>query len=122
MRVLLAGIATAALVAVPASAASGGQSSGLDGRVLRGAISPACQGVRPCEIGAFVTLAFARHGTVVAQVRSTTTGEYRIALAPGVYSVTPARRAPLWRLLPQTVRVPVGSYRRVDFLVDTGIP
>jgi len=121
MRVLLAGIATAALVAVPASAASGGQSSGLDGRVLRGAISPACQGVRPCEIGAFVTLAFARHGTVVARVRSAPTGEYRIGLTPGVYSVTPEHREPLWRLFPRTVRVPVGSYRRVDFIVDTGI-
>jgi hypothetical protein len=35
--------------------------------------------------------------------------------------VRPAFRHPLWRLLPQTVRVPFGSYARVNFLIDTGI-
>ena len=57
----------------------------------------------------------------MARVKSTRTGDYRIALAPGVYSVSPALRAPLWRLSPQTVRVPEGSYRLVNFFIDTGI-
>lgn len=118
---LLAGIFTAALAAIPASVASGGASSGLDGKVLRGAMSPACLTARPCQVGVSVVLAFTRHGTTVAQVKSSPTGDYRIGLAPGVYTVTPARRAPLWRVSPQTVRVPMGSYRRVDFLVDTEI-
>lgn len=118
---LLAGIVTAALAAIPASVALGGAPSGLDGRVLLGAVTPNCLAARPCQVGAAVTLAFARHGTVVARVRSAASGEYRIALAPGVYSVMPARRAH-WHLSPRTVHVPVGSYRRVDFLVDMGIP
>jgi hypothetical protein len=121
MRVLIAGIVSAALAAIPTSVASGGASSGLDGKVLRGAMSPACLTARPCQVGASIVLAFSRHGTTVAQVKSAPTGDYRIGLAPGVYTVTPARRARLWRVSPQTVRVPVGGYRRVDFLVDTGI-
>jgi hypothetical protein len=66
-------------------------------------------------------LDFSRHGALVARVKSTRSGDYRIALAPGVYSVSPALRASLWRLSPKTVRVPEGRYVRVNFLVDTGI-
>ncbi len=117
---LLAGIAAVALVAIPSSIASG-SSSGLEGKVLRGPISPVCVANRPCQAPTSAILAFFRNGTLVAQVKSTPAGQYRIALAPGVYSVTPARRAQLWRLSPQTVRVPAESYRRVNFLVDTGI-
>jgi hypothetical protein len=120
MRVFLAGIVVVALAAVPMSIASG-SSSGLEGKVFRGPISPVCIANRPCQAPASVNLAFSRNGMVVAQVKSTPAGQYRIALAPGVYSVTPARRVPLWRLSPQAVRVPAGSYRRVNFLVDTGI-
>jgi len=120
MRVLAAGIVVLALAAVPTSVGSG-SSSGLEGKVSRGPVTPVCIATRPCQVAASVILAFSRHGAVVAQVRSAATGHYRIGLAPGVYSVKPARREPLWRLFPQTVRVPFGSYRRVDFLVDTGI-
>jgi hypothetical protein len=54
-------------------------------------------------------------------VRSTQSGEYKIGLSPGVYTVEPAFPHPLWRLSPRTVRVPAGRYMRVNFLIDTGI-
>jgi hypothetical protein len=121
MRLFWAGIVAAILVVAPASVASGELSSGLQGKVLRGPVSPVCVATRPCQVGASVILAFSRSGVLVARVKSARTGDYRIALAPGVYAVSPALRAPLWRLSPQTVRVPEGGYRRVNFLVDTGI-
>jgi hypothetical protein len=120
MRVVLATIVAVALTAIPTSIASR-SSSGLEGKVLRGPISPVCLVTRPCQAATSVLLAFSRQGTVVAEVRSAPTGEYRISLAPGVYSVAPAHRVPLWRLYPQTVRVTAGIYRRVNFLIDTGI-
>jgi hypothetical protein len=120
MRLILAGIVAGALAAIPTSMASG-SSSGLEGKVLRGPISPVCLVTRPCQAPTSVLLAFSRQGTVMAQVRSAPTGEYRVSLAPGLYSVAPARRVPLWRLSPQTVRVTAGRYVRVNFFIDTGI-
>jgi hypothetical protein len=95
--------------------------SGLEGKVLRGPVSPVCREARPCQVPAAIALSFRRYGREIARVKSTKSGSYRIALAPGGYSVTPAYRHPLWRISPQRVRVPVGRYARVNFLIDTGI-
>lgn len=119
-------VRTAALVALFAalilSGVSVGQvTSGVSGKVLRGPVSPVCVVARPCQVPASVTLAFGRNGREVARVRSSRAGEYKVALAPGIYSVTPALRHPLWRISPQTVRVRSGSYVHVNFLIDTGI-
>jgi hypothetical protein len=121
MRVFWAGIVAAVVVVIPPSVSAGEPSSGLAGRVLRGPVSPVCVTTRPCQVGASVILAFSRTGALVAKVKSTRSGDYRIALAPGVYTVSLALRAPLWRLSPRTVRVPAGRYARVNFLIDTGI-
>jgi hypothetical protein len=121
MRVFLAGIVAAVLVVIPPSVSAGERSSGLAGRVLRGPVSPVCVTTRPCQVGASVILAFSRNGAVVAKVKSARSGDYRIALAPGSYTVSPALRAPLWQLSPRRVRVPAGRYARVNFLIDTGI-
>jgi hypothetical protein len=121
MRLFWAGIVAAVLVAIPPSIAAGEPSSGLVGRVLRGPVSPVCVATRPCQVGASVVLAFSQNGVLVTKVKSARSGDYRVALAPGLYSVSPALRAPLWRLSPRTVRVPAGRYARVNFLVDTGI-
>jgi hypothetical protein len=120
MRVLFAAIAVVALAAIPTSIASS-SSSGLEGSVFRGPISPVCVAMRPCTVPAAVILAFSRGGVRVAQVRSLATGRYRIPLPPGAYSVSTAYPHPLWRISPAAVRVPEGGYRRVNFLVDTGI-
>jgi hypothetical protein len=94
---------------------------GLQGRVLRAPAQPVCVSLRPCSTPVSVVLAFFRSGRERAHVRSSRNGEYRVSLAPGRYSVRVAHRHPLWRALPQTVRVPVGRYARVNFFVDTGI-
>jgi hypothetical protein len=123
MRASAAGVAGALTVAaITISGASAGTStSGLAGKVMRGPTQPVCVQYRPCQTTATVTLAFSQGGREVARVKSAPNGAYRIVLAPGVYAVRPAFRHPLWRLLPQTVRVPLGSYARVNFLIDTGI-
>ncbi len=123
MRAFAAALAAAlAAAAMTISWASAGTStSGLVGKVMRGPSLPVCVHSRPCQVTASVTLAFSRGGREVARVKSGASGEYRIALAAGLYSVRLAFRHPLWRLMPQTVRVPVGRYARVNFLIDTGI-
>ena len=121
MRVSATAIVVA-LVALTLSGASDGQvANGLSGKVLRGPVSPVCVVARPCQVPASVTLAFGRNGKEVARVRSARSGEYRVALSPGTYTVWPAFRHPLWRISPQTVRVRSGTYARVNFLIDTGI-
>lgn len=105
-----------------ATAEASQTTGGLQGRVLRGPISPICVAARPCQVPVSVVLGFRRNGNEVARVKSTRDGDYRVALAPGVYRVVPVFRQALWRVSPHIVRVPVGHYARVNFLVDTGIP
>jgi hypothetical protein len=123
MRAFAAAVAAAlAAAAITITGAPAGTStSGLVGKVMRGPTLPVCVHYRPCQVTASAALTFSRGGKEVARVKSGPTGEYRIALAPGVYAVRPALRHPLWRVLPQTVRVPVGRYAKVNFLIDTGI-
>ena len=52
---------------------------------------------------------------------TTSTGHYRIVLAPGVYSVRPANQSKMTRLAPTTVTVAQGVARRRNFTIDTGI-
>jgi hypothetical protein len=120
MRVLAAFVA-ALVVAGTVSASTTNSRSGLQGRVLRAPAQPVCVSLRPCSTPVSVVLAFFRSGRERAHVRSSRNGEYRVSLAPGRYSVRVAHRHPLWRALPQTARVPVGGYARVNFFVDTGI-
>ena len=121
MRMRRAALVASLACLVSSGAWAGQGSSGLSGKVLRGPVSPVCKLAQPCQAPASVTLAFGRNGREVARVRSTRAGEYRVALAPGTYAVSFAFRHPLWRLSPQRVRVPSGSYARVNFLLDTGI-
>jgi len=114
----MVGVLCCAVLSITATAQ---EISGLEGKVLRGPASPVCRQARPCQVPAAIALAFRRNGTEIARVKSTRSGNYRIALAPGAYTVTPAFRHPLWRISPQRVRVPVGHYARVNFLLDTGI-
>lgn len=123
MRVSAVGLLVAIAVAVSpiSSVFAGTSASGLEGKVMRGPTLPVCVVYRMCQTTASATLAFFRDGREVARVRSGPAGEYRIALAPGVYTVHPAFRHPLWRLLPSATRVPAGRYSRVNFFIDTGI-
>jgi hypothetical protein len=123
MRARVAGVAAVlAAMTIGASADAGTAVGGLTGKVLRGPVQPVCVQDRPCEVAAAaMTLGFWRGGKEIARVRTGATGVYRIKLPPGVYSVRPAYSHPLWRLSPATVRVPLGRFGRVNFLLDTGL-
>jgi hypothetical protein len=119
MRALVALVA--ALVASPAGAAT--SSSGLRGLVTRGPIAPVCVAGQPCsEPAKDVTLVFSRNGRVVRRARTNDQGRYRVALAPGLYTVRLTPKPSIGRgLEPLRARVLRGSFRRLDFSIDTGI-
>jgi len=112
-----------AAVTIFAGAASGATGSGLRGLVTRGPIMPVCIVDQPCdEPAANVRLVFLRNGVVVSRTRTSATGWYRVALAPGRYAVRLPGKPALGRIVkPQTARVLRGRYSRVDFSIDTGI-
>jgi hypothetical protein len=111
------------IAALLAGAASGATGSGLHGLVTRGPITPVCSEAQPCdEPAANVQLLFVRNGAVVSRARTSATGRYRLALAPGRYAVKLPGKPGIGRnVTPQTVRVLRGRNIRVDFSIDTGI-
>jgi hypothetical protein len=94
-------------------------STGLVGYVARGPLAPTCHPFQPCFRPARVVLRFARDGVVKATAATRVSGSYRVALAPGVYTVSVAARA--GRLKQSTVRVPTDRWHHVNFVLSTGI-
>jgi hypothetical protein len=93
--------------------------SGLYGVVTRGPTKPICQVGMPCSAPyAHATLVFSRSG----RTRKVTTdgkGTYRVALAPGRWSLRVQGSRFGWR--PSAATVPTGRYARLNVFVDTGI-
>ena len=90
---------------------------------MEGPIKPVCKVDEPCEKpAAGVVLQFTRAGRVVARVKTTLKGTYRVRLRPATYAVTtvPPRRIGTG-LTPKTVRAPKGRMVRRDFHLDTGL-
>ena len=94
---------------------------------MRGPIAPVCAVGQPCDAPAKdVTLVFSRNGEVVRRTKTNDKGRYRVALAPGLYSVRLGKaQRQVQRigrgLQPTRVRVLADRFRRVDFSIDTGI-
>ncbi len=110
------------LAVLAASSVDASWASGLRGVVMRSPTMPVCEEGVPCSAPAKnTTLVFTRETSVV-RTRTDATGHYRVALAPGWWSV---RTAPVVRigsgLTPRRVRVLAGRFRRVEFVIDTGI-
>ena len=84
---------------------------------------PVCLQDQPCsKKGPGVRLRFWRAGRAVGSVVSGEGRRYRIALAPGMYTVSsPSAMRPKGTVRPSSVRVVAGRFRAVDFFVDTGI-
>ena len=113
----------AVLVVAAALAAGSGAGattqSGLHGVVTRGPISPVCVAEQPCSAPApGVTLVFTSTGQEAVRTRTGSAGAYRVALAPGLYTVAPLSGR---RMEPGTTRVVNARFRHVDFSIDTGI-
>jgi hypothetical protein len=94
--------------------------TGLIGSVSRGPVSPICRVNVPCYRSAQVTLRFGRHDAVAVRVATRSTGTYRVALKPGLYTVS-AGTTGLARLRPSVVTVPASGWKRVNFVLSTGI-
>jgi hypothetical protein len=123
VRLAVPFLAAQALVLTFAGAAASGQVSGLHGVVMRGPTKPVCREGDPCEEPARgILLRFTRAGSVVARVRTSENGTYRVRLRPGTYGVStlPARRVGTG-LTPKIARVPRGRVGRRDFHLDTGL-
>ena len=96
--------------------------TGLSGYVGQGPLGPHCVPPSPCfRPMPRVTLRFGRTGRNVLLGRATTraAGDFRVALRPGVYSVT--MTPSLGHIRPSLVRVPSTGWKRVVFVIDTGI-
>jgi hypothetical protein len=116
--------ATAAVAAalLASGAAAAVPKSGLYGVVTKGPVTPVCRVGDPCDAPAQVTLVFSRAGRDVATVRSTTSGRYRIGLAPGYYVVRTLELLGIARnIRPRNVHVRLARLDRLDFAIDTGI-
>jgi hypothetical protein len=115
--------AAAVVIALFIAGSSGGATgSGLYGAVRKGPVMPVCQQGVPCDAPAQVTLVFSRDNQVVARVKSTANGKYRIALAPGFYDVRSTVKVGVTKLpKPHAVHVRSGHWDRINLFFDTGI-
>lgn len=104
------------------SSAAADTSSGVLGKVL---IAPTCAVQRSgtvCSRPYATTLIIlgATRGRVVAQVRSSRSGRFRVALRPGRYVVRASRSGPPWAR-PLHVTVHRDRYTRATIVFDSGI-
>ena len=84
MRGLLGLAAALGMICAPAQA---GTTSGVRGLVSRGPITPVCRAGEPCTAPAkHVLLLFLRNG-ITHRATSGDDGRYRLALAPGAYTL-----------------------------------
>ncbi len=118
MRAAIGALFLAAILAATASAHSA--STGLQGVVTRGPITPVCQEGVPCSAPAkHATLTFSRNG-VSYSATTDDQGHYLIHLAAGTWTV---RIAPATKFgfKPQAAYVRAGVVRVQNFSIDTGI-
>jgi len=121
MRRLVVTLVTVLLALVPTATASS-QTSGLRGIVTLSPTRPVCIEGQPCsKPAAGVVLVFRHTGRAAVSVKTRADGWYRVALAPGTYTIVAPRYRVGSGVTPRTVRVPKGRMARVDLEIDTGI-
>jgi hypothetical protein len=95
--------------------------TGLYGHVLSGPSAPNCPTSEPgCYTPVKTTLVFSRSGQIAARVPSTASGYYRVKLRHGYYSVRLAA-ANGRKVKPSLVWVRAGTFRKLNFVISTGI-
>jgi hypothetical protein len=111
-----------AFALIPVIGPSGATGSGLYGTVTKGPVRPVCSIDQPCDAPAQLTLVFSADGKVVARVKSTEKGKYRIALAPGFYDLRSTVKIGITKLpKPHAVHVRAGHWDKINLYFDTGI-
>ncbi len=122
--VLLVLIALASAgTALAAERQSATVTSGLYGHVLSGPTSPNCATPDPgCYAPVQTTLVFshARSGAFAARITSTASGYYRAKLPHGYYTVRPSS-ANGGKVKPSIVWVRPDTFRKLNFVISTGI-
>jgi hypothetical protein len=97
--------------------------SGVAGTAVIDPASPVCAVDRPCVApDPFETIVFRRSGRAVATATTTAKGTFRVALAPGLYTVSLPRRGRAGvRVAPTAIRVARGRMLHISIHVDIGI-
>jgi len=100
-----------------------GDDTGLQGTITRSPSRPVCFANDPCEAPLAGDFDVLRFDIVVATFHSAADGSYRVALAPGNYTVRPDPDVPIISPTSQTrtVTVEPGGWTRADLVFDTGI-
>ncbi len=97
--------------------------TGLEGTVTRSPIRPVCFENDPCDEPLSGDFQVLRSSLVVATFHSAADGSYRVALAPGTYTVRPEPDVSIFSptFQTRTVTVEPGGWTRADLVFDTGI-
>jgi len=97
-------------------------SSGLEGTVRRGPITPVCQVDVPCDAPFSAYFEVLQGSRLVTRFQSDSAGNYRVFLAPGTYTIFPDSGAPIFPQ-GQTRDVAVGpvGLTHLNLEFDTGI-
>jgi hypothetical protein len=97
--------------------------TGLEGYIYKRPITPACTENIPCTAPFLGSFAVWQEGKRMAQFQTDEKGHFRVALSPGVYSVTVANPTGTAFLRPDQPSVTVGKdgMTQVVLTFDTGL-
>jgi hypothetical protein len=95
--------------------------TGLEGTVTRGPITPVCQVGVPCDAPFSAGFQVWQSQRLVARFVSDSAGHYLVLLAPGDYEVVPDSTAPLLPGQSRSVTVGSSGLTHLDLQFDTGI-
>ncbi len=120
---LLSGCGVTRASADPSGSVSSHPDSGLSGRVLIGPACPIAGAGQTCfrPYKATIAIRTAGSGRLVAKVRSSANGRFRIALVPGKYRLIPQTGRPYPRASAQTATVRRDRYTSVVVYYNEGL-
>ena len=100
----------------------GNGTTGLEGTVTRGPVTPVCQINVPCDAPFKWSFQVVIGTLVVAHFQSDSVGHYRVPLVPGIYGIRADSGAAIWPP-DQTLQVTVepNAMTQKDLQFDTGI-
>jgi hypothetical protein len=98
-------------------------SSGIQGQVLRGPVTPVCVVGRPCYLPFAASFLVQQGDATVATFESDSAGRFLVHLSPGTYAIVPGPDAPVMSPSSQgkSVEVQPDALTSVELTFDTGI-
>lgn len=97
--------------------------TGLQGKVIRGPITPVCKDNEPCDAPFSAGFIVLKNDREVSRFQSDNQGEFSVMLDPGLYIIVPDNSAPLMapQLQRKEVEVQPEGLTPVTLYFDTGI-